>query len=97
MGAIERVAECWRRLYWRNWKWISDEHARIYMQLSLLRRTDATAACRGCGQLAIDAAQLGDGVVCEGCLVHALVYLVDDDVDSEHRALALHLLLGAEW
>lgn len=83
MSAFERVAECWRRLYFRNCAWASPQHAQVHERLLAMREAkDATAQCRACKEHAFEAATLGGGVVCEPCLIYALVHLcagIDDD------------------
>lgn len=91
--AIVRVADCWRQLYFRNWKWATEEHERIYKRLLQAEpRVGADTPCRGCKTEIGYALFFGNGLVCESCLIHTLVHLVDGDED--HRDIVLDLLLG---
>lgn len=98
LSEIDRVVECWRRLYWRNWKWVSREHEGVYIRLTQLRpRVAAGTPCAGCDELVGMAMQFGDSgrLVCEACLIHALAYLCDgSEAGDLQRELVLGLLLG---
>jgi len=94
MQAIERVAECWRRLYFRNFVWASAVHATVHTRLLEAEpRVGAGAPCKGCGSESEGMMLfLGNGLVCESCLVHALAHLAS--TDSAERDIVLDLLLG---
>lgn len=96
MTAIERVAECWRRLYFRNFKWATVEHADVHERLMKAQpRVGAGMPCRGCST-EIDGLVifLGNGLVCESCLIHSLAHLATENGNPEQRDLVLDLLLG---